>query len=178
MEFIVFDLEATCWDDNLMGREQEIIEIGALRINPYGEVTGQFQTFVKPLYQPRLSVYCKELTGITQSDVDAAEHFASAGHRFREWINDEAPVLCSWGARDLELLQSDCAVHKLPNAWLDGYFDLKDQYHDFKGLSKKRGLKRVLLSEGFEFEGNHHRALDDAMNLSHLFTRYIDSWMY
>jgi inhibitor of KinA sporulation pathway (predicted exonuclease) len=86
MQFIVFDLEATCWEGNLMGRQQEIIEIGAIRMDAYGHRKGTFQRFVKPVKSPSLSVYCKKLTGITQQDIDTALQFKYAGAQFRDWI--------------------------------------------------------------------------------------------
>ncbi|MCC6410310.1 MAG: 3'-5' exonuclease, partial [Saprospiraceae bacterium] len=42
MHYIIYDLEATCWENTPPGYIQETIEIGAFRINPYGEVRGKF----------------------------------------------------------------------------------------------------------------------------------------
>ena len=42
MNFIIFDLEATCWEGKPPNMVQETIEIGAVRINPYGEVEDTF----------------------------------------------------------------------------------------------------------------------------------------
>ena len=180
MDFIIFDLEATCWEGNAVGRQQEIIEIGALRMDPYGEVHETFQQFVKPAMQPRLSVYCKQLTGISQGDVDRAESFSRVFAQFREWLGPDTDnmLLCSWGAKDKELIMRDMRVHQMSNGWLPPFIDLKSQYHEIKGIRRKMGLKRVLDREGFDFEGSHHRALDDAANLCHLFRKYLDSWMF
>ncbi|MBL0236589.1 MAG: hypothetical protein IPQ02_08285 [Saprospiraceae bacterium] len=43
MKFLVFDLEATCWDINPQQHRSEIIEIGACIVNPYGELKKLFQ---------------------------------------------------------------------------------------------------------------------------------------
>ncbi len=180
MHFVIFDLEATCWDGNTLGREQEIIEIGALITDPFGDQIGSFQKFVRPVLNPHLSHYCTRLTGIVQEDVDRARPFERVGASFEDWIYDNSDeyVLCSWGDKDHDLLTDDCLRQGLDTEWLDNYIDLKEQYHRIKGLHRKRGLRRTLSNEGFEFEGNHHRAFDDAANLYRLFLKYRDQWMY
>jgi inhibitor of KinA sporulation pathway (predicted exonuclease) len=179
MDFIIFDLEATCWEGNTVGRTQEIIEIGAFRLDAYGVVSDSFETFIRPVEHPVLSVYCKGLTGIAQEDIDTARTFDIAGTRFMNWIlgGDETYRLCSWGSKDLDLLISDCHLHQMETDWLEPYADLKTEYHQMRNLQKKSGLKRTLQREGLEFEGNHHRALDDARNLVYLFSRYFDMWV-
>jgi inhibitor of KinA sporulation pathway (predicted exonuclease) len=178
MEYIIFDLEATCWEGNQMGRNQEIIEIGAFRLDHYGKIEDEFQRFVKPTIYPVLSAYCRKLTGIEQSDIDSARAFRTAGNQFMEWIHNsgEDYCLCSWGAKDHALLVHDCRNARMETEWLDHYIDLKAQYHDFRNLSQKIGLKKALLREGIEFDGAHHRALDDARNLTELFVRHLDMW--
>ena len=46
VNYIIFDVEATCWQGN-SNRQQEIIEIGAIKINGYGEVDSIFGIFQK-----------------------------------------------------------------------------------------------------------------------------------
>lgn len=163
-----------------MGRQQEIIEIGAVRLDAYGRHQNSFQKFIKPARFPSLSVYCKKLTGISQLDIDSARGFKYVGGQFIDWIQseDEEYRLCSWGGKDQTLLVSDCLDAGLDQDWLDPYLDLKVQYHHIHGLQRKLGLKKCLLREGLEFEGSHHRALDDARNLVELFVRYLDVWVY
>ena len=179
MDYIIFDLEATCWEGNQMHRKQEIIEIGAVRLDAYGKRLSSFQKFIKPSEHPMLSPYCRQLTGIQQREIDSARDFRHAGRQFIEWVlgTDEDYTLCSWGARDRALLTSDCASAGLETDWLVPYIDLKLQYHQINGLQRKLGLKKCLLREGMVFDGNHHRALDDAMNLAGLFLRYLDIWV-
>ncbi|RLD22100.1 MAG: 3'-5' exonuclease [Bacteroidetes bacterium] len=180
MRFIIFDLEATCWEGNQVGRNQEVIEFGAVSANQLGDSMSTFKRLVRPEQNPRLSYYCTHLTGITQGDVDTAKPFNSVVIDFMEWIDieDEEYLLCSWGDKDIEFLQSDCRYNGIETEWLHRYIDLKAQYHSIRGLQKKRGLKRVLTFEQIEFEGSHHRAFDDAANLFSLFTKYRDMWMY
>ena len=83
MNFIILDLEATCWQGNDMNRRQEIIELGAYRVNGYREWIDSFQKFVKPVEHPRLSAYCTELTGISQDQVTKARPFEEVYYQFQ-----------------------------------------------------------------------------------------------
>lgn len=180
MNFIVFDLEATCWEHPPPGVVQEIIEIGALKLNPFGDLKASFHTMVKPKVFPKLSVFCRQLTKIPQEEIDRAPVFIKAIEHFQDWIDiyEEEYLLCSWGKADRRLLTDDCGLHRLDNDWLDPYIDLKAQYADIKGLLSPIGLKQALTREGFEFTGDHHRAYDDAENLAKIFVRHIDEWRY
>lgn len=177
MYYIIFDLEATCWEGNQAGRVQEVIEIGAVRIDAYGRVKDNFQAFVRPVSHPTLSVFCRELTGITQADVDTALPFDIIGNRFMDWITySDEYMLCSWGNKDKDLLIGECERSGIEPDWLDDYTDLKAEYHRMQKLQKKIGLKKALTREGIDFDGEHHRAYDDAKNLAVLFVKHLDIW--
>jgi inhibitor of KinA sporulation pathway (predicted exonuclease) len=87
--YIIYDLEATCWEHPPPGFVQEIIEIGAFRINAFGEVRGRFNRFVKPVVHPTLSPFCKDLTSIRQEDVNRARKFPEVIEEFMEWLLQE-----------------------------------------------------------------------------------------
>lgn len=180
MNFIVFDLEATCWPGKPADKRQEIIEIGALRMSPYGEVISTFSKFVRPLLNPVLSPYCLELTSISQIDINRANSFPEVIDHFLDWaeIDYEDYWLCSWGSFDKELLLHDCLLHDLDDEWVDCHINIRRQYHEIKRLRRKLGLKSAVEKEGFEFTGAHHRAFDDAENLAKIFSKYLDEWRY
>ncbi len=87
MIFIVYDLEATCWDGNPPSQVQEIIEIGAYKLNGYGEVMDSFSRLVKPVIHPYLSFYCRKLTGIEQDEINRASSFGKVIDDFQDWID-------------------------------------------------------------------------------------------
>ena len=180
MRYIVYDLEATCWRGRPPHGINEVIEIGAYKINEYGEVLGVFNKFIKPLLNPVLSDFCKTLTSISQDNVDRAKGFPSVVDQFREFIDtdDDNYQLCSWGKFDVQLLKVNCELHKLDTEWLLNNINVKDQYHQLKGEHKLSGLKNTIKSEGFEFTGIQHRAIADAENLAKIFIKYIDEWVY
>lgn len=180
VNFIIFDLEATCWRGHPPHGVNEIIEIGAVKINPYGEILSDYNKFIKPKVNPLLSDFCQKLTSIRQSDVDKSNHFPVIIDHFKDWINTDADeyILCSWGKFDIQLLRNDCFLHNLDDEWLDYNMNVKDQYHQIKGEHKLTGLKNTIRHEGMEFTGIHHRAISDAENLAKIFIKYIDMWRY
>lgn len=180
MNFIIFDIEATCWEGRPPSMTPETIEIGAVKIDDYGDVLGSFQRFIKPILHPQLSHFCRQLTQIDQVDINRAALFPTVIDAFHDWIDiwDEDYLLCSWGGFDQRIFRQDCALHRIEDDWTDPFINLKQQYHDIKKLQRPRGLKKSVEMEGFEWTGDHHRAMPDAENLAKLFRKYIDVWRY
>lgn len=178
MNFIVFDLEATCWENRLK-RQSEIIEIGAMKLNEYAEVVDTFSSFIKPVVHPFLSPFCIQLTSITQVQVNRAAKFYTVITEFQDWISmEEEYLLCSWGDYDRKQLIKDCEFHEIDSFWVDEHINLKAQYQKIRGLNKPIGLKKAVTVEGFEFDGVHHRGIDDAYNLAKIFGKFFDEWVY
>lgn len=179
MNFIIFDLECTCWQHDPPGFVQEIIEIGAVKINRFGEITDTFTRFVRPVVFPGLSAFCKELTSITQENVNRAKSFPQVVETFMAWIDvDESYLLCSWGNFDKKMLIHNADLHGLPDEWIYEHINLKEQYKGIKRFKQTPGLKKTVEKEGFEFEGIHHRGYYDAFNLAKVFVKYLDDWTY
>lgn len=178
MNYIILDLEATCWLGKPPKGINEIIEIGAVKINGYGEVKGYFSKLIKPEVNPVLSGFCKKLTGIKQEQINVADGFVKVIEQFHDFIEVENNdyVLFSWGNNDRPYLESNCKLHNIETNWLTPFVDMREKYLGFNGNKKKSGLKHIVESEGFEFEGDQHSAYVDAYNLSKIFIKYLDEW--
>jgi inhibitor of KinA sporulation pathway (predicted exonuclease) len=113
MNYVIVDLEATCWEgrDN---SKNEIIEIGAVLVSGQRRILSEFEGFVKPLMHPVLSSFCKTLTSIRQDQVDQAPYFYEAVASFRQWIEEFGAeyVLCSWGYYNKLQFEQDCRLHE------------------------------------------------------------------
>lgn len=178
MNYIIYDIEATCWRGSPPGLIQETIEIGAVKCNYYGEVLGQFSRFIKPKINPELSLFCRQLTHIRQSDIDIADSFESVIHDFMDWIDvyDEDYMLCSWGSFDKKQLKLECDIYDIEEDWLEQHINLKNQYREILKLRQAKGLSKALKAEGIEFTGTPHRAISDAQNTAKIFMRHVDEW--
>jgi inhibitor of KinA sporulation pathway (predicted exonuclease) len=183
MNFIIYDLEASCWqyESERIGKTQEIIEIGAVKINEHGKTISRFESFVRPVVHTILSDFCRQLTSISQIDVNQADTFPTVIEDFKDWIglNDEEDyLLCSWGFFDQRVLSKNCILHKIDDKWTEEHISLKHQYPRIKGIGSSIGLKNAVEREGFEFEGAHHRGIDDAINLAKIFIKYQNQWQF
>ncbi|MFN8301081.1 MAG: 3'-5' exonuclease [Saprospiraceae bacterium] len=178
MNYIVYDLEATCWENMPIGYVQETIEIGAFRVNAYGEVRGKFNRFIKPVVHPVLSPFCRQLTSITQEDVNRAKTFPDVIEEFQNWarIDEEDYLLCSWGSFDKKMFINDCRLHRLDTDWAEQHVNLKEQYRISNRMRHGIGLRKAVEKEGILFTGMHHRGISDAENLVKLFLKYLGTW--
>lgn len=178
MNYIIYDLEATCWEHPPPGFVQETIEIGAFKINHYGEIRGKFNRFIRPSVHPTLSPFCRDLTTITQQDVNRADLFPAVIEEFINWgrIGEESYVLCSWGSFDRKMFEIDCKLHRLEHAWTEHHANLKEQYRLMKRLRSGIGLRKAIENENILFTGQHHRGISDAENLVKLFLKYLGNW--
>lgn len=179
MNYIVFDLEATCWE-GADKRQNEIIEIGAVKINEEKRIVSEFEKFVKPLRHPVLSDFCKNLTSITQEHVSSAPSFDIVAEEFKAWIgySSEEYRLCSWGLYDKKQFESDCKIFGLEVDWIKPHVNLKQQHADIHKLQRAIGMMNALQLEGILLEGTHHRGIDDARNIAKIFLKYFDKWSF
>lgn len=177
MNYIVFDLEATCWRDRTQKKQSEIIEIGAVAINEQGNIIDEFAAFSRPQLNPILSPFCTELTTITQADVERAQAFPEVLKSFTDWIDlSNEYLLCSWGFYDRNQLEKDCSLHQLEIAWLAKHISVKHQYAKIVHSKKPMGMAKALQKEGLPLVGTHHRGIDDARNIAQIFIKHLGQW--
>ena len=72
MNYIVLDLEATC-KENDRSFPNETIEIGAVKLDSDFNIISTYNKFIKPKLNPVLTQFCKDLTSITQADIDSTD---------------------------------------------------------------------------------------------------------
>lgn len=167
---IIFDLEATCEDKSINPNfDNETIEIGAVKVVNH-EIVDEFQIFIKPVRSQRLTTFCKELTHITQEQVDDGYTFRSAMTDFRKWAGNDAEFL-SWGFYDRKQLERDSRYHRINADWLQNHRSIKHEHQAIKGLDRGVGVVKALRMEGLSFEGTHHRGIDDAKNIARIFLK-------
>lgn len=179
MNYIIFDLEATCWQVKSKENTNEIIEIGAICIDQNLVIKNEFSKFVRPILTNKLSDFCKELTSIKQIDIAQADSFGKVIEEFKKWIrqDEQEYVLCSWGFYDKTQLGKDCKLHGLESDWIKKHISIKHQFAKFKN-SKPLGMAAALKMENLVLEGTHHRGIDDARNIAKLFLKNFASFEF
>ena len=168
---LIIDLEATCNDDNSFPIEiMEVIEVGAVIATTTGEVVAQFKSFVKPSINPVLTSFCKQLTGITQLEVDTAPPFPVAMAELVKFVTPYRPFQFwgSWGNYDAKQIRLECQRNNIENplAWLE-HRNIKGDFAKNRKI-RQVGTSRALALANLDRDGQHHRALDDAINIAKL----------
>lgn len=171
-DILVIDVEATCSNDKSITPESmEIIELGAVLVDGASlAVKSEFVTFIRPVRHPHLTDFCKRLTHISQTDVDAAPRFPDAMKLFKAWIYRESGffVFGSWGDYDRAQIEQDTRFHGVPYPIGGAFINLKTEFSKHQGISKKQGLSEALALSGLDFIGTPHRGIDDARNTARL----------
>jgi inhibitor of KinA sporulation pathway (predicted exonuclease) len=172
--YLIVDVEATCSDDGTVPRpEMEIIEVGAvMQSSRTFEIESEYQTFVRPVRHPELTVFCTRLTGIRQFDFTNAPSFPEAMEEMKRWMHGYDDCLfCSWGDYDRGQFEQDCEYHQVAYPFRPGHLNLKAQFAIALGRRKKLGIADALRHLGMTFEGSHHRGLEDARNVARIVRR-------
>lgn len=174
MNYIVFDLEATCWENNDARRLNEIIEIGAVKLNDTFDIIDEFSSYVRPTINSQLSPFCRKLTTICQVNVDSAPVFSEAMSMFENWIfsTGENVLLLSWGHYDRKQILREAAEKNYFGKSIqfleEGHRSLKHEFAKVRHI-KPCGMAKALQLLNLSLEGIHHRGIDDAKNIARIF---------
>jgi inhibitor of KinA sporulation pathway (predicted exonuclease) len=158
----------------------EIIEIGAVRLRAESlEELAEYQAFVRPLVNPELSDFCRELTHISQAEVDRAPPFVEAWALFLAWLQQHPgpTVMMSWSNYDDHLFRRQCAENGLEAPpWV--HLDMKAEFGRWvfsqDGTKSRFRLADAMARAGLQATGEAHRALSDARNTARLLRHIRD----
>lgn len=176
---LIVDLEATCCNDRSIARRQmEIIEIGAVLLDLRDRrVVSEFQRFVRPVRYPQLTPYCRQLTSITQADVDAAPTFPPVLQEMLTWLATQPQTFrfASWGAYDKHQFKQDSAFHRVAYPFLGEHLNLHRVFAATIDPHQTWPLTLALEHFDLPFQGTHHRGIDDARNTAAIALRLIQT---
>ncbi|CAH2214082.1 3'-5' exonuclease [Tepidibacter aestuarii] len=163
MNYIIFDLELNSkpFKSKI---PNEIIEIGAVKLNEDLEIVDRFQAFIKPKYFPRLFSRIKKKTNIKQIDINNAKSFKLILKSFKDWLGEDY-MLCSWGYDDYYHIKTNCKLHNIKSSWIHEFLDIQKQFSKINKLEKGKtaSLSNALTLCDIEIEDtNMHRADIDA----------------
>ena len=180
MQYVIFDLE---WN-NVYGRKingviNEIIEIGAVKLDEDLNEISTFSSFVKPSIGKKLRGSVKKLTNITNDDVLGGEPFTQAFSDFRKWIGSQPTLILTWGDGDIRVLIEN---YKYLNGiafipFLTDYVDLQSfvQRRVKTEKGQQIGLGKAAEALGIDDTTfSHHRALDDSKLSAECFKKVFD----
>ena len=181
MNFVVVDLE---WNQALNSNSPvfnklplhlrgEIIEIGAVKLNPDYTVGEEFSIYVKPVYFRKMHYKVKKITGIDGEKLAKAVSFSQAFDRFRDWCGDDVTFL-TWGNDDQGIMEQNIIIHDQDWDWISGWINLQVIYNIQTQSGKdQKSLAKAMENFGIEQTRTAHDALGDAYNTA-LVSTHLD----
>lgn len=191
MAFIIIDLEfnnlsgITKYYPNIFNEysnlkeleiENEIIEIGAIKLDNYMTPLKEFKTFIKPKVFPILNPKISEITKIKEKDLISGVSFIDGINMLRQLI-DEGDIICSWAKDDIAGIISNSIYHEYEDlSWIKNYLDIQEYSMIVLGQRKSLSLKKALDNLKIKIDRNKlHDALHDAIYTSFVFKRVYNS---
>ena len=180
MNYIIMDLE---WNNAYMKSAQkfvnEIIEIGAVKLNEELEVVDTYSELIKPVVSKKLRTRIKDLTHITNEDISGGIPFKDAIIKLEKWIGEDAVVM-TWGDTDVRTMLSNFKYF-LKNdkiAFIKKYADLQRYCQCFINMENVQQAGLSYAAECLEIDADkypHHRALDDSLLSAECFKKVYDN---
>lgn len=183
MYYIFFDLEGDTAYSKRHGRFiNEIIEVGAVRLDEKLNEVDRFDMLVYPEVFRKLTGRITQMTGITtQEIVEQGRSFYEVMERFDRWLSKTPDhVLMSWSTSDLHMLLSNLGyftdLTTIP--FLHRYADFQ-RYMQEK-LDPENPGRQISLTAAAALAGldesalHHHRAVDDSVICADLFRTHFD----
>lgn len=131
MNYIVFDMEwnQPSYGDMLIYENErclknEIIQIGAVKLDENCNELGAFTVDVKPKVHKIINKNVKKLTGIDGDDLKNAGTIENAISDFRAWCGEDF-VFITWGYDDISVLGANLKYFGLDASWLPGCYNLQ-----------------------------------------------------
>lgn len=191
---VILDFEANCSEDQSL--KNEVIEFPSVLIkveNGVANRIGEFQLFVKPKNNPKLTPFCINLTGITQEQVDSGVSFPEALKSHERWLRSHIDnfddisktnqiMIWTCGAWDLDVMaRKEYANHKIKSVSqiYTRFVNIKDEFRKFYHIDKKFGMVDMLNSLSIQLVGHHHSGIDDCRNIAFVFERMcLDGYIF
>lgn len=145
MSYVFFDLE---WNQGYPRNEaekiDEIIQIGACRLDSWQGEGTPFSAYVRPSIHKKLHHQVKKMLPLNQSQLKRAEPFRAVAADFFRWCGPE-PVFFTWGTSDARVLDSNLCWYGM------------EEYLDLEIYDLQRAFDLLVL------ETNHQTALEAAV---------------
>ena len=174
--YIIVDLEMCNVPYGSLNRKNikdEIIQIGAVKMDENYEVVDGFDTYVKPEYG-RVSRKITKLTGIRPCHVDSAILLKDAMDAFIKWLPEDY-CMVSWSMSDRRQFENELYAKRINLGWLlevyGSWRDCQKMFGDKQSTERQYRLQEALVASDIIAPGRQHDGLAAAYNTALLFKR-------
>ncbi len=182
MFYVIFDLEwNNAYNYKLKKGMNEIIEIGAIKLDEKLNIVDTFKQLIKPKLSSKLSSRFKNLTHISMDEInDSGIAFENAIEDFSRWSGGENSVFLSWSNSDLYVLIDNfkkfIGVSSID--FIKKYADLQKYCQSFIKNNTANQISLANCAEIFDINAdteNMHRALEDCYVSAECFKKVFNS---
>lgn len=151
----------------LQGLKGEIVQIGAVVLDEDFNLLGKFSSFVRPSCS-HITPVIQELTGIRQDMVENADDLVTAFDKYLCWVGDHEVTTFCWSEMDYTQLWNELSIKASHRSdfrdHLKTFVDLQKTFMETLGTRRLVSLESAVRLTLGRFEGQQHRACDDALN--------------
>ena len=179
MKYVVMDLEfnhprraSLKSEKNGVVLENEIIEIGAVRLNESLDQEDEYCAFVRPTAYKTINDDVKEITGITNDMMWSGRDFQTVVDEFLKWCGDDYAFV-TWSDNDIITLEDNMLYHGLDIDDLPECYDIQPMFDDQISQNERNmALNYAIWKLGIKVSGDHlHDALCDALETAEVFRK-------
>lgn len=156
--------------------KNEIIQIGAVKMDEDYEIQSKFNTYVRPRFG-KIDHFISKLTNISERTIKDAPDIEEALEKMLDWIGDVEALFYSWSDTDYYQIRNEILMKCREDSkwdmlldqsnWIDYQKKLGDRLDYFKLLKLTEALD---LAE-MDTEGQFHDGLDDAYNTARMIAK-------
>ena len=157
--------------------ENEIIEIGAVKVDKYMKQICEMREYIKPTIFPIINPKVTEITKIDNKILEEKGiSFRQAMDKLKSMF-EEGDILCSWAKDDVAEIIINANYHGYKELkWLDSYLDIQEYASNILAHKKALGLKAALDELKIKVdESKLHDALNDAFYTVEVLKRIYNS---
>jgi len=172
---IIIDLE---WNHPARGQKRyydlpnEIIQIGAAKIDMQANVLDRFSITIKPVYYRKLNKEVADLTLLTNADLEKGVSFVEAVESFRSWCGEDF-VFISWSPSDGIELSRNCRKFDYDTSWMPRAYDAQLMFDDMEMQENRVWPLNYALYHFQEKPDGAHNALADVLSTA-LILKHLD----
>lgn len=181
MIYIILDME---WDNAFFPPEKkfinQIIQIGAVKLNDAFDVTDTFEVTVRSEITNRVTGRFSKLTGITTEMMRAGIPLKDAVLKYNEWIGENT-VTMTWSKSDLySIMANEKYLLSGIRFKIDKYLDLQSYIQNEMRICGTEIKSQIALSAAAELSGistellSLHTAKDDSLLCAELLKKYYN----
>lgn len=180
MQVVVVDLEWNgSYSKKAHGYFNEIIEIGAVKLDSDMQVVDEFNCQIRPVVSKKLSTIVTDLTHISAEELEDGTTFAKMMRRFAAWIGTQPTAILTWSTTDLLVLMENCRFFygKQEIPFLGHYMDFQAYAQARMGVGdgQQLGLAKAGELLGIPEDSlSLHRALDDSRLTAKILQKVVE----